>query len=968
MKRKVTWCILSIVLTVNQAAKAYPSLDKLRSEKMIQSGPVKCPDDGRPAKLLSNPKDVSQQFLDELREKAYDKLLNKPAQNWPEPVFKNRSVRPMDDGEPNIIIVDANIVSNQLWTADNIYLIDDIINVQALLVIEPGTEILLTVDGSLHVDNGGTLISVGEPDNPVIYSSPYYDPSPFDYCYIAISVEETASPLTRIEYSFIEYAFGGIMTDNIRLERPIQNNYLFSNVYGIYEYGTRHTDIVNNLFLGCHQSSIEIYMESYDGAGDANSIVFIVNNTCDWYQKNGITVHGVDDADNAGTVVLGNNIVTRATSCGLKFVEEYLSWFVYNTGYGENYINKNFDFEEYDPVQVEDNPYWIGPGLYDYDFLDQNCAFIDAGYEYIEETTLIGKTTDINSAPDCNKIDLGFHNPNWNYSNAGDTSLKADFDNDYTVDLNDLTNFADYWLYDYEQNYRRWYWDFDDSAAIDFNDMKIITDYWLEYFDFYDYADFASFWQQRVDYRFQNTKYDLNDDDLVDFKDFAVLASEWQKIGDAEPNIQLEIYGDFNEGYIDVGISGFTPTVIRTYFLIDGQYVGEIPFFQTGQTLGYDVSVLGSGPHELKAVSLTNNREVICSDLSAKTFNRSLNYCFLPDVYEPNSPLHFTAINSEIGNVSINVYANGGNLIWSESYNDGNSFSGVIPAEITRQYEFDYITFKNNSGRFLAKKTSDPAPNTAGNIQALIILPDLMIRLYDFRTISQVQSAFKSRGIEYAKLSGKAATYDKVAWYAKNKIIKYIYVDAHGNYQLDDGGMLRTLTWLNDGPVASIKKSDFIDPNDAPPWCEYMWAYWEISLNSFAKMGFGFLEFAYFDTCYGGRLKIDSHDNLIEGQPGQIGYFDGPYSDMSIALGLNNPGKSRIYQGWYSEGESSLLFETEYQKWSRYEWEELGKGETLYWAVMHTINKQTEFGPDAPVNNYRFKGQGLLTELILTND
>ncbi len=36
---------------------------------------------------------------------------------------------------------------------------------------------------------------------------------------------------------------------------------------------------------------------------------------------------------------------------------------------------------------------------------------------YIEETPLIGMTTDINGTPDSNKTDIGFHYPNWNYSN-----------------------------------------------------------------------------------------------------------------------------------------------------------------------------------------------------------------------------------------------------------------------------------------------------------------------------------------------------------------------------------------------------------------------------------------------------------------------------------------------------------------------------------------------------------------------
>jgi hypothetical protein len=124
------------------------------------------------------------------------------------------------------------------------------------------------------------------------------------------------------------------------------------------------------------------------------------------------------------------------------------------------------------------------------------------------------------------------------------------------------------------------------------------------------------------------------------------------------------------------------------------------------------------------------------------------------------------------------------------------------------------------------------------------------------------------------------------------------------------------------------------------------------------------------DCCHSGRLKISASNQLVEGQPGQIGIFDGPHSDMSLALGMGETSISRAYQGWYGKVPIRLqlpLLETEYQKWTRREWEELGDGESLYWALMHVIGEQTEFGPDDPVNNYRLKGQGSLFDIELSN-
>lgn len=133
-------------------------------------------------------------------------------------------------------------------------------------------------------------------------------------------------------------------------------------------------------------------------------------------------------------------------------------------------------------------------------------------------------------------------------------------------------------------------------------------------------------------------------------------------------------------------------------------------------------------------------------------------------------------------------------------------------------------------------------------------------------------------------------------------------------------------------------------------------------------MGFNALEFVYFDSCYSGRLKINADNELVEGQSGQIGVFDGPHSDMSLALGMGEPSISRFYQGWFDDVPIGLwLLENEYQRWTRLEWEELGDGEYLYWALMHVIEQQTDFGPYAPVNNYRLKGQGSIFEIRLSN-
>ena len=815
-------------------------------------------------------------------------------------------------GGRGVIDVTSDITSNTVWTSDNTYHVLADISVQALLVIEPNTTVIFAPDKSMSVNNGGTLISVGTPDNPIIYTSDSGTPDYDDY-YCPMYIEETATANTKIMYSYVEYAYVGLVVLNNELETDIQNNYFYNNVYGIVEQGIKHTSIRNNLVVASYHSGIEVFLADTTGQASSDSFVLIENNTCDFYQDCGIRIHGVPDANNAGWVVLSNNLVSGSYQYGVYLLDpdEWVCASVLNTGYYDNANNKNWDFEEENPAFENVLPYEMGTGILPVCYLRQDCNFVNTGSLLIEQIPLIGQTTDVTEFPDSNYVDIGFHYPNWQFSNA-DVSTSADLDGSLTVDFNDFAIFAENWQQSTSGDA-----DLDGSGFVDYNDLSIFTNQWLQF---------------------------------------------------ADPNIEIHIYGDSNEGYVDIGISGFTSDTQRAFLLADGEYVREIFSFRNSETLTIDISEFGNRAQQLKVVSVNNTRHLTCSNIKSVAFSCPLNYCLLPSSYEPNEPLHFSAFNPADGDVSVKVYADGGDLVWSQIYS-GNSILGSIPAQITSQYEIDYVSFDTAGGQSIAKLTDPVEPPHIENVQALIIITDWRRRLFGSRSISRVQKAFKSRGVDYAKLSGKHATYDKVAWYARNKNIRYIYIFAHGNYRLqkalDDTWLLRTVVELIDGPVVSIKRSDFIDPNSAPSWCENL-EIWEDWTKSFYSMGFSSLEFVQFDTCWSGRLKINANNQLVEGQPGQIGLFDGPHSDMSLALGMGETSISRVYQGWYGQYYSRLWpWSTEYQQWTWLEWEELGNGENLYWALMHVIGEQIEFGPDAPVNNYRLKGQGSLMDIEL---
>jgi hypothetical protein len=590
----------------------------------------------------------------------------------------------------------------------------------------------------------------------------------------------------------------------------------------------------------------------------------------------------------------------------------------YGLVYFEDIILRNGPAEDiyYDgSVYLDEDPFVNGyqnrPLL-----LKQDCRLIDAGGDYIDELrNLVGKTTAWKGFPDSNVVDIGFHYINWYYVNA---------------DLNQ-------------------------DGIVNFKDFAIL----------------ANYWQQST-----TEEADLDDSGFVDYSDVSILAGQWLWL--TGPNIQLQIESDANDGFVEFGATGFTSDTQRIFLLMDGQYVGEIFGFRDGFPLGVDVSEFGGGEKQIKAVSIDSAGQVTCSNITSTEFSCPLNYCLLPSEYEPNKPLHFSAFNPSAEEITVKVYADCGNLVWSQDYN-GVNFCDSIPAEITSQHEIDYIRF-DKSGVWSLLKPVPPAPNPLEHdYQALIILPDYFLHYVRAEEIIAVRRAFLYRGIKCQILGPPSATFNKISLYAFYNPIKYIYILAHSGYGIDPktgkyqfaNGVLRTYVNLHEGTAVSVKLSDFDNPNDAPSWCKSLGYFWETRTTSFYSMRFTSLEFAYFDGCFSGRLRINSNDELIEGQPGQIGLFDIPHSDMSWALNMRS-WDTQIYQGWYQTipiWEPFFEPETGYLRWTRDEWERLGEGYSLYDALTYTIDHQTEYeDPNAPVNNYRIKGHGCIWELFLNDD
>jgi len=211
----------------------------------------------------------------------------------------------MESAESSYTIeISSDVTNNQIWHKENTYLVKEMTEIKALLVIEPGTTVLYDPNGWLVVNDGGCLISQGQPDALI-----QHIPSDWQQIFGGIWVEETASPLTQISFNLIEQAFAGIVVENNTLNRPIESNYVHGCGYGIVGIGPRQTPIINNQIYGTGYWGVEIYLgDSFQTdptdpnsisdpnfVGDTNDtsrIASIAHNTM-LYNYNAILVHGI---------------------------------------------------------------------------------------------------------------------------------------------------------------------------------------------------------------------------------------------------------------------------------------------------------------------------------------------------------------------------------------------------------------------------------------------------------------------------------------------------------------------------------------------------------------------------------------------------------------------------------------------------------------------------------------------------
>ncbi|MDP7265965.1 MAG: right-handed parallel beta-helix repeat-containing protein [Candidatus Thermoplasmatota archaeon] len=203
--------------------------------------------------------------------------------------------------------VDDNII---VWKENSTHYINKKLEIgkDETLMIEPGVKVYFSYGGpsngnpySLRIK--GKLLALGEPDNPILFTSNATNPAPNDWD--KIKFHSSADDNSIMEHCIVEYSIQGVQVD--RASVTIRNN-VMRNIgkYGIKVTGASSPVIENNTI---NTRNIGIRMIEEKGQGTPNPV--ILNNIFDNNSFYAILV------DSASETVIANNIIRNSGEYGI---------------------------------------------------------------------------------------------------------------------------------------------------------------------------------------------------------------------------------------------------------------------------------------------------------------------------------------------------------------------------------------------------------------------------------------------------------------------------------------------------------------------------------------------------------------------------------------------------------------------------------------------------------------------------
>ncbi|MBN1392317.1 MAG: hypothetical protein JW947_05880 [Sedimentisphaerales bacterium] len=446
-----------------------------------------------------------------------------------------------------------------------------------------------------------------------------------------------------------------------------------------------------------------------------------------------------------------------------------------------------------EPVFLSEDPFvnhYYGYPL----FLEPNCPLMNAGYGFIDEyPDLIGKAScmyiipDTNyylGMPDAGRLNIGYHYFDWYFVNAGDG-------NELSADLNQ-------------------------DCIVNFGDFAILADGWRD-------------------------TYDIND--------LSTMANEWLRIDSGYPPIAVNISGDLNNlaGDVAVGVSGYGLTTARVFVLMDGQYIGELEYFDSNTPLLLKTNNYMNGGHSFKVVAVDANRFITVSETPDVNFNNAFYNIIAPEYFYPTDDYKIWGFHDGNDLFEAKLTNHNDQILWSNNYS-GSSANIVIPGAAFGSAQLCKATISSSSGDCEDKIHKKFVKEDFIGAKMILLLPNPdVIDESKLGLICTIISSCETKGVPYGVVCHKDNTPENWKYIFILAGRKDIYYAGHANSHVGEVQRTHLECWKDGKKIKAFSYTTQYETDASPlpnNWDIKGFDLRELNLKESDKIGIG-----WFDGC-----------------------------------------------------------------------------------------------------------------------
>jgi len=168
-----------------------------------------------------------------------------------------------DDITDSDITINEDITTPTTWEADKTWIVSGNIMVHSDLTIEPGTTVYFKEGASLYVgaQEYGSILAVGEEDNPIIFTSASTNPGQGDWGQVHFGTNNSS---TRTNLAYCQFKYGGYdecgMVELYETQIKMNNCTLSHAAYNGLIVGTeaKFISFSNNIISNCGTHPVKI--------------------------------------------------------------------------------------------------------------------------------------------------------------------------------------------------------------------------------------------------------------------------------------------------------------------------------------------------------------------------------------------------------------------------------------------------------------------------------------------------------------------------------------------------------------------------------------------------------------------------------------------------------------------------------------------------------------------------------------